>query len=105
MFINVDGDLYACEKFCGGLSVGNVKDGINEGKAFALLNQFTERKNRLCSSCWAQRFCRMCMTSLNHTDAEITKMCDMERDTIELALKYYCELKDWEQINHKKKQI
>ena len=47
----------------------------------------------------------MCMTSLNHTDAEITKMCDMERDTIELALKYYCELKDWEQINHKKKQI
>ena len=38
-------------------------------------------------------------------DCEIKKMCNMERDTIELALKYYCELKDWEQINHKKIQI
>lgn len=104
-FINVDGDLYACEKFCGGLSVGNVKDGINEGKALALLNQFTERKNRLCSSCWAQRFCRMCLTSLNYEEEEIKKMCDMERETIDLALKYYCEFKDWEQINHKKIQI
>lgn len=31
-------------------------------------------------------------------------MCNMERDTIDLALKYYCDLKDWEQTNHKKIQ-
>lgn len=94
-FINVDGDLYACEKFCGALNIGNVRQGIDENKAFSLLQQFTERKNHLCSSCWAQRFCRMCMTSLNYTEEEIKKMCTMERDTIDLALRYFCEYKDW----------
>ena len=101
-FINVDGDLYACEKFCGALNIGNVSEGIDEGKTFSLLQQFTERKNHLCSSCWAQRFCRMCMTSLNYTEDEIKRMCDMERDTIDLALRYYCEYKDWVKSNNKK---
>ena len=45
------------------------------------------------------------MTSLNYKDFEIKKMCNMERETIDLALKYYCEFKDWEQINNKKIQI
>lgn len=101
-FINVDGDLYACEKFCGTLNIGNVRQGIDENKAFSLLQQFTERKNHLCSSCWAQRFCRMCMTSLNYTEDEIKEMCDMERDTIDLALRYYCEYKDWVKSTHSK---
>ena len=101
-FINVDGDLYACEKFCGVLNIGNVSEGIDENKTFSLQQQFTERKNHLCSSCWAQRFCRMCMTSLNYTEDEIKKMCDMERDTIDLALRYYCEYKDWVKLTNKK---
>ncbi len=101
-FINVDGDLYACEKFCGALKVGNVREGLDENKTFSLLQQFTERKNHLCSTCWAQRFCRMCMTSLNYTEDEIKKMCDMECDTIDLALRYYCEYKDWVKLTNKK---
>ena len=101
-FINVDGDLYACEKFCNEAKIGDVCNGIDKNLAIPLLQRFTERKNRLCSSCWAQRFCRMCMTSLNYTDEEIERMCKMERDSISLALKYYCDLKDWELINHKK---
>ncbi len=103
-FINVDGDLYACEKFCGTAKIGNVKCGFDEQLALPLLKAFSDRKNKLCPFCWAQRFCRMCMTSLNYTDEEIKKMCNMERDTIDLALKYYCDLKDWEQTNHKKIQ-
>lgn len=101
-FINVDGGLYACEKFCGALNIGNVREGIDENKTFSLLQQFTERKNHLCSLCWAQRFCRMCMTSLNYTEDEIKKMCNMERDTIDLALRYYCEYKDWVKLTNKK---
>lgn len=101
-FINVDGELYACEKFCGALNVGNIRHGIDENKTFSLLQQFTERKNRLCSSCWAQRFCRMCMTGLNYTEDEIKRMCNMERDTIDLALRYYCEYKDWAKLTNKK---
>lgn len=95
-FINVDGDLYACEKFCGEFSIGNVSDGIDQIRAYRQLERFTARKNNHCSTCWAQRFCRMCMTSLNYKDEEIKLMCNMERDTIDLALRYFCEQKDWE---------
>ena len=101
-FVNIDGDLYSCEKFCDAAKIGNVKYGFDEHLAYPLLQKFTERKNLLCSSCWAQRFCRMCMTSLNYEEDEIRKMCDMERDTIDLALKYYCDLKDWELTKNKK---
>lgn len=98
-FVNVNGEIYACEKFCGSLKAGDVKNGLDEQLIFPMLIRFTDRKNRLCSSCWAQRFCRMCMTSLNYTDDEITRMCEMERDTIDLALRYYCEYKDWLKTN------
>ena len=103
-FINVEGDLYACEKFCDGLNIGNVIDGFKYELAKPLLDRFTKRKNNLCSSCWAIRFCRMCMTSLNYTDDEIKFMCNMERDTIDLALRYFCELKDWERDNNNSKK-
>lgn len=96
-FINVDGDIYACERFCGESKIGNVFNGFNNKLAQLLLEHFVERKNKLCSSCWAQRFCRMCMTGLNYTDDEMDVMCKKERDTIDLALKYYCDIKDWEQ--------
>lgn len=96
-FINVDGGIYACEKFCDEYCIGNVVSGFDEGKLMTILHQFTERKNKHCQSCWAQRLCRICLTSLNHTDEEIEHMCEMERDTIELALKYHCEKVDWEQ--------
>ena len=81
--------------------MGNVRQGIDDNMVFSLLQQFTERKNHLCSSCWAQRFCRMCLTSLNYTEDEIKMMCNMERDTIDLALKYYCEYKDWAKLTNK----
>lgn len=29
-------------------------------------------------------------------------MCDMERDTIDLALRYYCEYRDWVKLTNKK---
>lgn len=41
------------------------------------------------------------MTSLNYTEVEIKKMCDMERDTIDLALRYYCEYRDWGKLTNK----
>lgn len=95
-FINVQGDLYACEKFCEEFSIGNVSSGFDIEKMLRITQRFTDRKNKHCGSCWAQRLCRMCLTGLNHSDGEIEKMCNMERETIELALKYFCSKKDWE---------
>lgn len=102
-YINADGDLYACEKFCEEFKMGDVNTGFDSTKTNVILQKFAERKNKFCKSCWAQRLCRMCLTGLNHTDDEIVRMCEMERDTIDLALKYYCEMIDWKQ-NTKKKE-
>ena len=95
-FVNVDGDVYSCEKFCDSFSIGNVFSGFDEKKMQTIMHLFKDRKNKFCKSCWAQRFCRMCLTGLNHTDDEIEHMCEMERDTIALALKYFCDKMDWE---------
>lgn len=95
-YINANGELYACERCCDSLSVGNVASGFSDIKIHALMNKYIERKNKFCSSCWAQRLCRMCITGLNYTDDEMLHLCKCERDTIELALKYFCELKLWE---------
>lgn len=103
-FINVDGDIYACEKFCDEYSVGNIFTGFDEEKMMNILRLFTEKRNKHCRSCWAQRLCRLCLTGLNHTDEELFKMCEMERNTIDLALKYYCEMIDWKQTMKKDEQ-
>lgn len=98
-FVNVDGDLYQCEKFCDTYKIGNVCTGFDEQRMKEIQRTFTNRKNKFCHSCWAQRLCRMCLTGLNHTDEELMFMCKMERDTIELSLKYFCSVIDWEAGN------
>ena len=103
-FINADGDLYACEKFCGENKMGNVVDGVQPEKCYPLLYRFTDRKNRFCTTCWAKRFCRICMTSLNFRSDELPYLCQMERDTIDLALRYFCEFKDWERACQQTKE-
>lgn len=101
-FVNVDGDIYACEKFCDEFKMGHLSTGFDHDKTDSILQTFTLRKNKYCQSCWAQRLCRMCLTGLNHTDEEIDKMCDMERDSIDLALKYFCSMADWD-VSQKRK--
>ena len=49
-FINVDGDLYACEKFCDNLRIGNVSDGINSELSCSFLKQ--RRGIILCWNFW-----------------------------------------------------
>ena len=95
-FITARGDLYACEKFCSKNKVGNVYEGVNDNECRILIDSFLERKNKYCSSCWANRLCRICATNLNHTDEEFNILCDEERVYVELALQYYCEVREFE---------
>lgn len=100
-FINTNGQVYACEKFCNEFIIGNTVTGFDKEAIQRQTEFFTSRKNKLCNSCWALRLCRMCMTSMNYSDEELVHMCNMERDTIDLALRYFCEVKDWENKTNK----
>lgn len=97
-FINVSGDLYACEKFCGEHKIGSVERGFDNVAIKNLYSKFVSRKAKFCSDCWASRLCRMCLTSLNFKESEIPRLCEMEKETLELALKYYCEVKEFESV-------
>lgn len=93
-YINVYGQLYACEKFCDSLWIGSLEKGFDTDRMKDLLNAFVNRKNRLCTSCWASRLCRICLSCLNYDEGEMPYLCNMERDSIELALRFYCEMKE-----------
>ena len=104
-FITVDGDIYPCEKFCTGFQIGTVFDDIDEKNAHTLLHRFVERKNKFCQDCWAVRLCGMCLTNLNFKDDDMPAMCKRERENCLLALKYYCEVKEFENFKQKLKQL
>lgn len=94
-FISANGQLYVCEKFETEYSVGNLDCGFNKA-ALKIINElFTERKNSYCSKCWAKRLCRICATNVNHSIPEFEFFCNRERQKIQLALKYYCEMQEW----------
>jgi uncharacterized protein len=91
-FITSTGQLYVCEKFNSGLSVGDIFTGFSISALKKINTIFTERKNSHCSKCWAKRLCRICATNVNHTISEFEYFCNRERQKIQLALKYYCEI-------------
>ena len=88
-FITTNGNLYTCERFCTGLSIGSLSEGVNIEVCKRLNKRFLDKKRQYCSSCWAQRLCQICALCLNDED-DFLDYCDMERTRIELALKYYC---------------
>lgn len=98
-FITSSGQLYICEKFNEDFSVGTLKKGFDENALMRINQTFTKRKNSHCSKCWAKRLCRICATNLNHTTTEFEWFCNRERQKIQLALKYYCEIQEYKHKN------
>lgn len=94
-FISSTGSLFICEKFNLNNEVGNIYSGFNIDSLRRIISVFTERKNSLCSKCWARRLCRICATNVNHTLQEFDFFCNRERQKIQLALKYYCEIQEF----------
>ncbi len=93
-FISSDGNLYACERFCTPFKMGSITEGFDENKCKALNQQYIHLKNKFCSECWARRLCRRCAISLNYNELQFRQYCQNERMQIELALRYYCDLKE-----------
>lgn len=101
LFVTVDGDFYPCEKvsemseyFC----IGNLCDGIQEGKAARLLNcgQLTAEE---CKSCWNLRNCMMCMNQVEFSGmpckADKLKVCAKEKNRALFDLREICVLREF----------
>lgn len=94
-FITSTGQLYVCEKFNEEFSVGALEDGFDEDALKYINKLFTKRKNSYCSKCWAKRLCRICATNVNHSILQFEWYCNQERQKLQLALKYYCEIQEY----------
>lgn len=62
LFVDIYGRFYPCEKACenDAVLIGNVNEGLKHEKIAALLNIGNLSVNR-CKSCWAMRFCNLCV--------------------------------------------
>lgn len=62
LFVNVDGDLYPCERVneTQAMCIGNIRDGFNLAKIEKLLNVATITEEQ-CKNCWAQHLCTSCI--------------------------------------------
>ena len=67
LFVNVDGNLYPCERVSETsdvMNIGSIWDGIDLGKTNKILN-IAETTAENCKNCWAFRHCMLCCT---HSD-------------------------------------
>lgn len=95
-FISSSGNLFVCEKFNSNFIVGDIQKGFVKSALKKINDLFIERKNSHCSKCWAKRLCRICATNINHSVSEFEYFCNRERQKIQMALKYYCEIHEYE---------
>ena len=85
LFINVDGDLFPCEKVSEVsevMKIGNIGCGLHKDKIATLLNVGKLTEND-CINCWAQRHCYICARDADGGDvlsAEIkSRHCESVR--------------------------
>ena len=100
LFLNVDGELFPCEKVCETAEfakIGHIDNGIDLDKASAILNIENVNKEK-CYNCWIYSHCFLCAHNLKDLDVnscnELDEECSNMRFNIEEGLKDYCTLKE-----------
>jgi len=97
IFIDVNGVLYPCEKVIENenLSIGHIENGLNMKKIIDFMNigRLSEEE---CKSCWAMRFCEICMIHCN----------DIEKNKITSEQKYItCDKQKYKTLSFFKRYI
>jgi uncharacterized protein len=67
LFVDTGGKFHLCEKGNLKFSFGDVNNGLNVKKIFALIDQYAESADH-CKHCWALRFCNSCFISAVKND-------------------------------------
>jgi uncharacterized protein len=95
-FIDVDGNIFMCEKSDNQIPLGNVEYGLNIRRIEQLISEYLDICTEDCCNCWALRLCDVCHIwgvqgdRLNPTKKR--DMCVDFRDTAEKYLIIYSEI-------------
>lgn len=82
-FVSATGELNLCEKN-GDMVLGNVHDGMAEGRIGMLMANALKAINRKCRHCWARRLCSVCFAEM---DGLLGKNCTIPDSFCENELK------------------
>jgi uncharacterized protein len=80
LFVNTSGQLFVCEKFSNTNQIGRTDRGIDHSQTVGLLNQLRDIRNKICTNCWADRLCPVCVAEVK----------DVEGKMSEQGLQYRC---------------
>lgn len=91
LMLDPEGKFWPCEKIntnISELSIGDVDNGIQTDKVKDMLN--FSRDNIPCYTCWAFRFCGLCVAVIHNTSRE--NACSCSKAYFEDRLAQYCNL-------------
>jgi uncharacterized protein len=73
-FVSTPGDIFPCERVGEAFKLGTVFEGIDQERAFGIVDEYICQSEPICSSCWALRICGICFALAKRGDR-----LDMER--------------------------
>lgn len=87
--VDVDGNIYICEKSDNRLSIGKIDKDFYFDKINQLINDTIKILNSKCLNCWAIRLCRFCYVWLIFGDQYDVKKMDIICNTFKKSIKKY----------------
>ena len=97
-YVSVDGSYYPCERTpeCNQLKIGNVRNGIDVKKVYALYRRFFDSCKNECKYCWLLGICQVgCFANIFDQECDITEhamknFCAWHRRSMHRRLTNYC---------------
>lgn len=87
LFIDVDGNLYLCEKMGNNFCIGNIEKGLNLSMMKRLSILYNIRRTLLCSSCEYVMYCSRCIADMKMSYQEQREVCSLYKHNISLSNK------------------
>ena len=92
LYIDAKKEIGVCEKIADKYRIGNVKDGLDWGKANALAREYYNRRFDRCKFCPAVRMCELCLTAIEYTPKQWDVLCHNERVYARVFMYVFCEM-------------
>ena len=92
LYIDSSLNIGVCEKISDSYRIGNVRTGVDWGKANSVVEEYYSKRVDRCRFCPAVRMCDMCLTAVEHNCQEWDILCHNERVYTRLYMYLFCEM-------------
>lgn len=88
IFVDLNGDYYACEKVDRNFKIGDVHMGLDFERIAHMVSRFNEAKNKKCKNCEIEYDCDVCYANCHNVDkvAFSSGMCEFNKSSVRNVL-------------------